>query len=116
MKVSKNNFRFVASVIAFCLLGLTAVITRADVVYDTTAGGTQFIDQQTGNAYYYIGDTATIVPTSQALTTISIPFGTSYYSGTQTAGPAFTYTPNLTLDLYPSLADAETGTGLFGTA
>lgn len=111
MKTSKNNFRFVAALLGISvLLWITSAVTRADIVYDTTAGGTQAIDQQTGNNFYYIGDTATIVPTAAALTTISIPFGTS------SAGSAFTYTPDVTLDLYPNATDAVSQTGRFGTA
>jgi hypothetical protein len=110
MNVLKSNLRTSAAVLAFALLTAAPVITQADVVFDTTAGGTDYIDQQIGNNYYYIGDTATIVPTAQTLTTIAIPFGTS------SAGSAFSYTPDLTLDLYPTEADALTGTGKFGSA
>jgi hypothetical protein len=111
MKTSKTNFRFLAGVLGITvLLWIASAVSHADVVYDTTTGGTQYIDQQTGNNYYYIGDTATIAPTSEPLTTINIPFGTS------SAGSAFTYTPDITLDLYPNAADAVTETGRFGTA
>jgi hypothetical protein len=111
MKASKNNYRFTAAVLGITvLLWIASALTRADVVYDTTASGTEYIYQQTGNNDYYVGDTATIVPTSQPLTTISIVFGTS------SAGSAFTYTPDLTLDLYPNATDAVTQTDRFGSA
>jgi len=112
MKTSKTNFRFVtAATVAFWLLSFTPVLTRATVVFDTTGSGTEYIDQQTGNNFYYIGDTATIAPTSQPLTTILIPFGTA-----SAGGAAFTYTPDITLDLYPNATDAVTQTDRFGSA
>jgi len=111
MKASKNNYRFAAAVLGITvLLWIASAVTKADVVYDTTASGTEFIDQQTGNNDYYVGDTAIIVPTLKTLTTISIPFGTS------SSGSAFTYTPDITLDLYPNAADAVTQTDRFGSA
>jgi hypothetical protein len=110
MNALKHHFRSIVAVVAFWLLSFTPALTRATVVYDTTAGGTVAIDQQTGNNNYYIGDTATIVPTSEPLTTIAIPFGTS------SLGSAFTYTPDVTLDLYPTAVDAASGIGRFGTA
>jgi hypothetical protein len=116
MDVRINHLRNLFATLTLGVIGATPAFTRADVVYDTTTGGTQYIDQQFGNNYYYIGDTATIVPTTQNLTTISIPFGESYYNGAGANGTAFTYTPDLTLDLYPSVADAITGTGKFGSA
>jgi len=109
-QISRCSVLFAAA--AGCVLAGSAY---AGVVYDTTQGGTVAIDQQTGNNYYYIGDTATIAPTANALTTIAIPFGTSYYNATAN-GPGFTYTPNLTLDIYPNATDAAAGTGLIGSA
>jgi hypothetical protein len=95
-----------------CLIISSTTPAHATVVY-SIGGGNEFITQQTGNNFYYVGDSATIVPTAQTLSTIAIPFFTS--DGNLTGG-AFTYTPNLSLDLYPTVADAATGTNLLGTA
>jgi hypothetical protein len=103
--------RILITLAAAAFVSIAPALTHATVVYDTTGGATQAIDQQTGDNNYYIGDTATIVPTSEPLSTISIVFGSS-----SLAGPAFTYTPDLILDLYPTAANAAAGTGLFGTA
>ena len=112
MKTSKTNFRFVAAASAgVALLGFISACTQADVVFNTLTG-TQYIDQQTGNNFYYLGDGATIAPTSEPLTTIEIPFGTSALAG---QGP-FTYTPDLVLGLYPNANDALTQTALIGSA
>ena len=106
---------------ACALLALLAVSNSASadtLVYDSThstLGRTVAIDQQTGNNFYYIGDTATIAPTSSTLTSIQIAFGTSYYN-TAGNGPAFDYTPNVTLDLYANAADANSHSNLLGTA
>ena len=113
-----------ASSLVALLAGGVAALTAAPaaygtVVYDTTqaaVGGTQYVIQQNGVGDYYVGDTATIAPTTSTLTTIAIPFLTSAYDTTTNQLTPFDYTPNVTLDLYASAANAATGTGKLGSA
>lgn len=109
MKFVKNTVRSVAASAGLLLMGATPALTRAATVFNTLTGD-QAIDQQTGNNFYYLGDGATIAPTSQALTTIQIPFGSS-----SLGGAPFTYTPDLELDLYPTATDALNFTNQIGS-
>lgn len=81
------------------------------VVYDTI-GSTTNIDQQTGNNYYYIGDTLNLGAGGGTLQTVEVVFGTASSQN----GVPFTYTPNIKLDLYGSAADANAQTNLLGSA
>lgn len=107
----KRSLMFIAT------LAMSALPAFATVVYDTTTTSTDYIDQQYGNNYYYIGDTVSPLHDG-TLTTVSIDFGSTYYDPTFTNGSGFTYTPNITVDLYDNAADAalDNGTGLIGSA
>ncbi|MCC7349955.1 MAG: PEP-CTERM sorting domain-containing protein [Phycisphaerales bacterium] len=103
---------------AAAALGFATVGTAmADiVVYDTLSGQDTFIDQQYANNYYYIGTEIAPNQTGQ-LTTIQIPFAVTYYNASnENRATSFDYTPNVRLDLYPSIADAVANTNLLGTA
>ncbi|MGN6367410.1 MAG: hypothetical protein ACTHN5_04025 [Phycisphaerae bacterium] len=108
----KRNCWVLAAVAA--MPGAAMPALASDVVFSNTADKGQYIDQQTGNNYYYIGDQATLTHGGQ-LGTISVDFFTTYYDGTGAAGPAFDYTPNLVLDVYGSTADAQANTNLLGS-
>jgi len=97
--------------------GLAAKGARADTVYDTTEQTTGYIDQQTGNNFYSLGEQVTVASPGQVLQSIAIDFGSSYYNGSSNGSP-FTYTPDITLSIYDSAADAnlQGSTGLIGAA
>ncbi|HEY1684324.1 MAG TPA: hypothetical protein VGG19_06150 [Tepidisphaeraceae bacterium] len=104
-----------------CLLATVAGLTfagmaKAVTVYDSTAdlgnGTSHYHVQQAGYNYYSIGDTATPTSTAGTVSAIGVVFGSS----ATIAGNAYSYTPDLTLDIYPTAADAAAGTNLLGTA
>jgi hypothetical protein len=96
---------------AAAVLALAAVAVRADVVvYDTTADTLDYIGQQTGQNYYYLGESVNPSVAGSQLSTISVYFGAA------SSGTAFTYTPDLTLDVYANANDALNHANALGSA